>query len=174
MLISADSLQDENRMTDSIDSLSASIHEAMTGSVDSLEGNHAAKGGIDLHEIHVNDAMVTSADSLDGQASHMPNLMMVDSLDGTMAAQILKIEKQDSMIQSTDSLELNEAAERVEDEIEIDSLQGSYVDSKSANQQMSLQGSLSDSRYFDSKGSSGREKCLLGTWYRPCFYCNGS
>ena len=150
MMISADSLQDENRMTDSIDSLSPSIHDAMTGSVDSLEGNKVAKEGIDLHEIHINDAMVTSADSLEGQASQTQNLMMADSLDGTVAAQILKIEKQDSMIQSTDSLELNEAAERVEDEIEIDSLQGSYVDSKSANQQVSLQGSLSDSRCFDS------------------------
>ena len=152
MMISADSLQEENRMTDSVDSLSASIHEAMTGSIDSLEGNNPVKEGIDLHEINVNDAMVTSADSLDGHAIQMQNIMMADSLDGTMAAQILKIEKQDSMIQSADSLELNETGnmEKVEDEIEIDSLQGSYIDQKSNNHPASLQGSLSDSKCFDS------------------------
>ena len=152
MMISADSLQEENRMTDSVDSLSASIHEAMTGSIDSLEGNNPVREGIDLHEINVNDAMVTSADSLDGHAIQMQNIMMADSLDGTMAAQILKIEKQDSMIQSADSLELNETGnlEKVEDEIEIDSLQGSYIDQKSNNHPASLQGSLSDSKCFDS------------------------
>ena len=150
MFISADSLQEENRMTESVDSLSASIQDnIMTASVDSLE--RINKEAVNLHEINVNDAMITSADSLEGVGIQQQP-MMADSLDGSLAVKIIKQEDQDLMLQSVDSLELNENEdiEKVEDEIEIDSLQGSYIDHKSLNHPLSLQGSLSDSRCFDS------------------------